>query len=128
MVFEVRSRRQWGVVCTECGCVYDGRWRPLAHETQRDLTYANKYGCRICRDRTIRAALPEHHRHADEHPSHNGGWPCCGANQLGLVGPDECAACGEPYPCEAARTEDEELAYDLIDPELIHDYIWEDEE
>jgi hypothetical protein len=87
MSFEVRSRRQWAVVCTDCGVAIDGRWRRNERETERDMGYAAKYGCRTCRDKATVAALPEHHRHRDRHPSHPGGWPCCGANQLGLVGP-----------------------------------------
>ena len=104
MGFEIKSRRQWAVVCTDCGVAYDGRWRPMEHATARDMEYATKYGCRNCRDKATVAALPEHHPHKAEHPSNNGHWPCCGAVQFGVIGPNECAACGEPYPCAAAVT------------------------
>lgn len=102
MGFEVKSRRQWAVVCTECGCAIDGRWRRMERETERDMDYAAKYGCRICRDKAIVAALPEHHAHKDNHPSNRGHWPCCGAVQLGVIAPNECVTCGEPYPCSGA--------------------------
>lgn len=109
MPFEVSSRRQWALVCTDCGVAYEGRWRRFEQETAKDLKYAEKYGCRNCRDKAIVAALPEHHAHKEEHPSWNGSWPCCGAHQLGLIAPNLCQSCGEPYPCSTAKLEDRKI-------------------
>lgn len=100
MGFEIRSRRQWGVVCTECGVVDNGRWSRTEKEAEKVLERVGE--CKTCRDRRTVSELPEHHRHRDGHPSFRGNsWYCCGATQLGLIGMDDCAACGEPYPCSA---------------------------
>lgn len=42
----------------------------------------------------------KHHPHRDhDDPSRIQGWFCCGAVQLGLIGMNDCAECGEPFPC-----------------------------
>ena len=104
MSWEVRHRRSVGLVCTDCGVAY-GSWYRDIRSIERDRKNAEKYGCRNCKNKRKVADLPLHHDHRDRHPDWNGSWPCCGANQFGLVGPGICNECGESYPCSFIRAE-----------------------
>ncbi|AXH49961.1 hypothetical protein SEA_FLYPOTENUSE_41 [Mycobacterium phage Flypotenuse] len=96
-------RSTYGLVCVTCGVAYGG-WRRVPHEAERDRVRAERYGCSTCKNRKTVAALPEHHAHHE----HNPDWPyvsggyCCAATQMKAIGPNDCAKCGEPYPCAAA--------------------------
>lgn len=107
--WEVRKRVRYGLCCTTCGAAYGGGpWKPTPAEVEKYRERAERYGCRTCQNREKVAALPLHHAHHE----HNPDWPypgdlsapCCAAMQLGIAAPYECAECGEPFPCSAAKT------------------------
>lgn len=103
--WKLTRRSTYGLVCVTCGVVY-GSWRRFPHEAERDRVRAERYGCSTCKNRKTVAALPEHHAHHD----HNPDWPyisgdyCCAATQMKAIGPNDCAACGEPFPCATDLT------------------------
>ncbi|AEK06815.1 hypothetical protein GUMBIE_75 [Mycobacterium phage GUmbie] len=102
-VWKLTRRSTYGLVCVTCGVAYGG-WRRAPHEAERDRVRAERYGCSTCKNRKTVAALPEHHAHHEHNPdwSYVSGGYCCAATQMKAIGPNDCAKCGEPYPCAAA--------------------------
>lgn len=105
--WEVRKRVRYGLCCTTCGAAFHTSWKPTTREVEKYREQAERYGCRECQNREKVAALPLHHAHHEHNPDwpYRGdpGAPCCAAMQLGAVAPYECAECGEPFPCTAAK-------------------------
>lgn len=66
---------------------------------------------RTFRGRAFRSAwfkLPAgHYRHGDHRDPDaiSGPWFCCASVQLGLVGENDCARCGGPWPCPESEEE-----------------------
>lgn len=106
MTFELNERQvtHWEVKCDRCGFVARSGQRKLYVE--RYLKAHGDKPCTNCAEQARIDALPTHHRHADHHsaaypkPSY---WFCCGAVQVGLLSENDCAECGEPFPCPASE-------------------------
>lgn len=103
MTLEVARRVRYILRCSECTASVGGSYMSES-EAQKNLDRYAKYPCKTCRNREHVASLPAHHPHRERHKYQgtNGAF-CCGANQLGVVGPNDCNECGEPWPCSIAR-------------------------
>lgn len=108
MTFTLNERKitRWEVKCDQCGFVAHSHSAQYKHYSERYLKAYGDKPCKNCAEQARIDALPPHHRHIDGHsaaypkPAY---WFCCGAVQMGVLSQDDCAECGEPFPCPASK-------------------------